>query len=117
MSAARSCLLLIAAIVLGPACSASDDAASPDARPAIDGPLAGTPDARLAGTPDAPSAGTPDASPQGGADAATSCPSSQDLCDGTCLPRTSTGNCHGGCNVCPTPANGVATCDGQSCGV
>jgi hypothetical protein len=36
-------------------------------------------------------------------------------CGGVCLPETSTSACGASCTVCPTDANGTASCQGGSC--
>src|SRR4029079_7744546 len=120
MALSHRTVLLLAALC---ACTSSSEtlpAGSPDARPTADASLTAV-DAAPAN--DGPAGVVLDARP--GVDARpavdgggqTSCNSNEDLCDGTCLPRTSTGNCHGGCTVCPTPDNGLPTCDGLTCSV
>lgn len=54
---------------------------------------------------------------QGGGCLSNPCPSGQHPCGGTCVSDLSVATCGAQCTPCPTPANGVATCDGESCGV
>jgi hypothetical protein len=53
---------------------------------------------------------------QGGC-VANPCPTGQHPCGGACVSNGSVATCGSACAPCPTPANGVATCDGTSCGV
>ncbi len=44
------------------------------------------------------------------------CPTGSHDCGGTCQPSAAPATCGTACTACPTPAHGVATCDGAQCG-
>jgi hypothetical protein len=54
---------------------------------------------------------------QGGNCAANPCPANQHPCGSTCVSDHDVATCGSLCTPCPTPANGMASCDGTSCGV
>jgi hypothetical protein len=45
------------------------------------------------------------------------CSTGNHLCSGLCVSNTSVNSCGTSCTACPVPSNGVATCNGTSCGV
>jgi len=73
-------------------------------------------------TPDAAGPDTPvDSRYDAGRDASPEvivpeCPAGQHTCPGGCVLDNDPRTCGASCTPCDAPANGVATCDGKSCG-
>jgi hypothetical protein len=44
------------------------------------------------------------------------CPDGQHLCNDACVTNSATATCGAGCEACPVPSGGTATCDGVQCG-